>query len=57
VRAEHDRLIPDEMAERYAELLPDGRIVTVPGTGHAIAIEQPARTAEVIKEFVREAAS
>ena len=23
VRAEHDRLIPDEMAERYAELLPD----------------------------------
>ena len=54
VRAEHDRLIPDEMAERYAELLPNGRIETVPGTGHAIAIEQPALTAKVIAGFIEE---
>ena len=37
VRAEDDRLIPDEMAERYAELLPNSRIETIPGTGHALA--------------------
>ena len=43
VRAEHDRLIPDEMAERYAELLPNSRIETIPGTGHALAFEQPEK--------------
>jgi pimeloyl-ACP methyl ester carboxylesterase len=52
VRAEHDRLIPDEMAERYAELLPDSRIETVPGTGHALAYEQPEQTAAVIGKFI-----
>jgi pimeloyl-ACP methyl ester carboxylesterase len=52
VRAEHDRLIPDEMAERYAELLPDSRIETIAGTGHALAYEQPVRMAEAITSFV-----
>ena len=56
VRAEHDRLVPDEMAERYAEVLPDSRIETVPGTGHAIAYEQPEATARVITDFITEAA-
>lgn len=51
VGAEHDRLIPDEAADRYAELLPDGRITRVPGTGHALIIEQPERTADAILEF------
>jgi pimeloyl-ACP methyl ester carboxylesterase len=54
VRAEHDRLIPDEMAERYAELLPDARIETVPGTGHALVVEQPEKTADVISSFIQE---
>jgi pimeloyl-ACP methyl ester carboxylesterase len=56
VRAEHDRLIPDEMAERYAELLPNARIESVAGTGHAIAFEQPEKTADLINDFIREAA-
>jgi pimeloyl-ACP methyl ester carboxylesterase len=55
VRAEHDRLIPDEMSERFAELL-DARIETVPGTGHALPVEQPDKTAAVIARFIEEAA-
>ena len=54
VRAEHDRLIPDEMAERYAELLPESRVATVPGTGHAMAYEQPQAVAGVIARFIEE---
>ena len=54
VRAEHDRLIPDEMAERYAELLPNSRLVSIAGTGHAIAYEQPDKLAEAIGSFIRE---
>jgi pimeloyl-ACP methyl ester carboxylesterase len=52
VRAENDRLIPGEMADRYAELLPSSRTETVAGTGHAIAYEQPKKTAEVITDFI-----
>jgi pimeloyl-ACP methyl ester carboxylesterase len=54
VRAEHDRLIPDEMAERYAELLPDSRIETIPGTGHALAYEQPEKLAAATAGFIEE---
>jgi pimeloyl-ACP methyl ester carboxylesterase len=54
VRAEHDRLICDEMAERYAELLPNSRIATVPGTGHALAVEQPEAVGAVIGDFINE---
>jgi pimeloyl-ACP methyl ester carboxylesterase len=52
VRAEHDRMVPDEMAERYAELIAGARIETVPGTGHALVVEQPEKTANVISSFI-----
>jgi pimeloyl-ACP methyl ester carboxylesterase len=55
-RAQHDRLVPDEMAERYAELIDGARIETVPGTGHALVIEQPEKTADVIVTFIQETA-
>jgi pimeloyl-ACP methyl ester carboxylesterase len=54
LRAEHDRLVPDAIAERYAELLPSARIETVPGTGHGLPIEQPGKTAELLAGFVGE---
>jgi pimeloyl-ACP methyl ester carboxylesterase len=57
VRAEHDRMVPDEMAERYAELIPNSRIETVPGTGHALIVEQPEKTANVISPFIQESDS
>jgi pimeloyl-ACP methyl ester carboxylesterase len=54
VRAEHDRLVPDEMAERFAELIDGARIETVPGTGHALIVEQPDKTADVVSAFIQE---
>jgi pimeloyl-ACP methyl ester carboxylesterase len=54
VRAEDDRLIPVEMADRFAELLPDSRTVTIPGTGHALAYEQPEKLADAISGFITE---
>jgi pimeloyl-ACP methyl ester carboxylesterase len=54
VRAEHDRLVPDEMAERYAELIDGARIETIPGTGHALVVEQPEKTADAITSFIQE---
>jgi pimeloyl-ACP methyl ester carboxylesterase len=52
VRAEHDRFVPDEMAERYAALIDGATTETVPGTGHAIVIEQPEKTADIVSAFV-----
>ena len=56
VKAEDDRIVPGEIADRYAELLPDARVETIPGTGHAIIHERPEESAELIAGFVREAA-
>jgi pimeloyl-ACP methyl ester carboxylesterase len=55
VCAENDRLIPKEMHERYAELLPNSRIETIPGTGHALAVEQPELVGGAIGSFIEEA--
>jgi pimeloyl-ACP methyl ester carboxylesterase len=57
VRAEHDRLVPDEMAERFAELIPGSRIETIPGSGHGLVIEQAEQTADLIAGFIKEVAS
>jgi pimeloyl-ACP methyl ester carboxylesterase len=57
VRAEQDRLICDEMAERYAELLPHSRVETIPGTGHALAVEQPEKVAAAIAGFIEDVGS
>jgi pimeloyl-ACP methyl ester carboxylesterase len=54
--AENDRLVPVETAERYAEILPNARIETIAGTGHAIAYEQPERLAASIGGFIQEVA-
>jgi pimeloyl-ACP methyl ester carboxylesterase len=56
VRAENDRIVPDEMALRYAELIAGARTETVPGTGHALIVEQPERTADVASAFIQESA-
>jgi pimeloyl-ACP methyl ester carboxylesterase len=54
VRAENDRIVPDEMALRYAELIAGARTETVPGTGHALIVEQPEKTADVASAFIQE---
>jgi pimeloyl-ACP methyl ester carboxylesterase len=54
VRAEHDRVVPQELADRYAELIDGARVETVPGTGHGLIVEQPEKTADVISTFIQE---
>jgi pimeloyl-ACP methyl ester carboxylesterase len=56
IGAELDRVIPDAVADRYAELL-GARLERVPETGHAIAVERPDRVAELIAAHVRGAAA
>jgi pimeloyl-ACP methyl ester carboxylesterase len=53
--AEDDRLVPREIGERYAQLL-DAGVTSIPGTGHALTIEQPERVAEAVTNFVAEVA-
>ena len=36
VRGEHDPLVPRAWAQRAADVLPNGRLVEVPGAGHAV---------------------
>jgi pimeloyl-ACP methyl ester carboxylesterase len=57
LEAEDDRLIPKEMADRYAEVLPNSRVVTIAGTGHALAVEQPEEVATAIADFIQEASA
>jgi pimeloyl-ACP methyl ester carboxylesterase len=54
VRAEHDRFVPDELAQRYVEAIAGARMATVPGTGHALIVEQPEKTADTVSAFIKE---
>jgi len=54
VKAEDDRLVPNEMADRFAEVIPGGRTTTIPETGHALCIERPNETADAILAFIKE---
>jgi pimeloyl-ACP methyl ester carboxylesterase len=49
--ADHDKLLGDECCERYAELIAAAEVVRVPGTGHALPIEQPEAAARAILDF------
>ena len=41
VGAEEDRLIPNEMSDKFAEVLPNGKLVRLEGTGHEPLLERP----------------
>lgn len=56
VRAEHDRLIPDEMAERYARVLPNCRLEKIAETGHELCLERPEPLAAALTHHIAEAA-
>jgi 3-oxoadipate enol-lactonase len=49
---EHDK--PDfiAIAERLARELPDARLEVIPGAGHLPPLEQPERTAALVREFL-----
>ncbi len=54
VKAEDDRLVPGEMADRFAEIIPGAKTVSIPETGHALCVERPDETAAAILEFIEE---
>lgn len=55
VGAEDDRVIPNQACDRYAEHIPNARVLRIPGTGHGLGIEQPERAAREILDFQEEA--
>ncbi|MGE0486063.1 MAG: alpha/beta fold hydrolase [Gammaproteobacteria bacterium] len=56
VGAEEDRLVPNAMSDRYAEVLPNARLVRLAGTGHEPLLERPRELADLITGFIQEAA-
>jgi pimeloyl-ACP methyl ester carboxylesterase len=54
VWASADRVMPPEHGRRLAELLPQGQLVEVEDSYTLIPLDQPARLAQIIREFTRE---
>ncbi len=50
-----DRTIPPSQAERVRELLPQAKIITLPGLGHLAHEERPAECADIVRAAAREA--
>ena len=57
VGAEEDRLVPNQMSDRYAEVLPNSRLVRIPGTGHEPCLERPRLLADALLGLIEEAKS
>jgi pimeloyl-ACP methyl ester carboxylesterase len=53
IGGEEDRLIPNEMSDRYAEVLPNSRLVRIPGTGHEPCLERPRELADQLLSFIQ----
>jgi pimeloyl-ACP methyl ester carboxylesterase len=53
VWASADRVMPPEHGRRLAELLPQGQLVEVDDSYTLIPLDQPARLAQVVREFTR----
>jgi len=51
VWASEDRVMPPDHGHRLAELLPQGRLVEIPDSYTLIPLDQPARLAQIIRDF------
>jgi pimeloyl-ACP methyl ester carboxylesterase len=47
-----DRVVPDEMADLYAETLANARLERIQGPGHMVIVEQPEKTAQLVLEHI-----
>jgi len=56
IGGEEDGLVPNAMSDKYAAVLPDARLVRIPGTGHEPCLERPRELADVLLDFIEEAA-
>lgn len=54
VRGGDSNILSDENAARFAAALPDGRWVSVPGAGHTVQGDQPARLVAEMRGFLSE---
>jgi pimeloyl-ACP methyl ester carboxylesterase len=52
VWASQDRVMPPEHGRRLAELLPQGRLIEVDDSYTLIPLDQPARLAQIIRDFI-----
>jgi 2-hydroxy-6-oxonona-2,4-dienedioate hydrolase len=52
VRGTRDPIVPQRWAQEVADLLPQGRLVVLPGATHAVNHEQPLQTARVVTRFL-----
>jgi pimeloyl-ACP methyl ester carboxylesterase len=50
---EHDRLVPRQHGERYAERIPNARLEIIAGSGHAVMMEKPKEAIDAIERFLR----
>lgn len=55
IGAEEDRLVPNAMSDRFAEVVPGARLVRIPGTGHEPCLERPRELADLVIDFIAEA--
>jgi pimeloyl-ACP methyl ester carboxylesterase len=55
IGGENDQLIPNEMADRFAEVLPNSRLERIPGTGHEPCLERPRELVDLLLGFIEEA--
>jgi 2-hydroxy-6-oxonona-2,4-dienedioate hydrolase len=54
VRGGRDPIVPQRWAEEATRLLPSGRLVVVPGVGHAVNYTAPRELARVVLSFLHE---
>lgn len=52
-----DRLMPAEHGTRLAQLLPEGRLVSIADSGTLIPLDNPIAFADAIRKFVSEVAA
>jgi 2-hydroxy-6-oxonona-2,4-dienedioate hydrolase len=54
VRGGRDPIVPQRWAEEATRLLPSGRLVVVPGVGHAVNYAAPHELARIVLRFLEE---
>jgi 2-hydroxy-6-oxonona-2,4-dienedioate hydrolase len=52
VRGEFDPLVPQRWAEEVVRLVPDGRLVLIPGAAHTVVFFAAHECAEVVRAFL-----
>ena len=53
VGAEEDRLIQNEMSDKFAEVLPNGKLVRLDGTGHEPLLERPKELTAALLDNIK----